>query len=153
MASPAPTTPWPALHAAGVRHVVCLTAAKPGYDPRPLRLAHAVGLQDLVDGSGPREPVAEERLVWAAVEVVLDLLAAGEGVVVHCAGGTGRTGTVIGAVLRALGAPAETVLRDLDALHRARGARGWPESPWQAEVVARFPGRRGKPRGIARPCR
>lgn len=49
--------------------------------------------------------------------------------------GTGRTGTVIGASLVALGHPPDTVIPHLDALHRARGRAGWPESKWQAELV------------------
>jgi len=70
--------------------------------------------------------------------VVREALAHGEGVVVHCAGGRGRTGTVLGATLVSLGfAPAEVVAH-LDLVHKARGTSGWPESPWQSAILQRF---------------
>ena len=50
-------------------------------------------------------------------------------------GGRGRTGTVIGATLVRLGHDPETVVAHLNRLAVARGRRGWPESPWQAEVL------------------
>ena len=53
-------------------------------------------------------------------------------------GGTGRTGTVIGCVLRVLGRPAPQVICYLDDLNKARGKLGWPEAKWQAELVERF---------------
>jgi protein-tyrosine phosphatase len=65
-------------------------------------------------------------------------LQAGDGVVVHCAGGTGRTGTVIGCVLRLLGVAAVQVISYLDHLHQARGRSGWPEAEWQSQVVRRL---------------
>ena len=60
---------------------------------------------------------------------------AGEGVVVHCHAGRGRTGTVIGGALVMLGHDPETVVDWLHRVQRTRGKRGWPEQPWQAEVV------------------
>jgi protein-tyrosine phosphatase len=50
-------------------------------------------------------------------------------------GGRGRTGTVIGVALVRIGHAADTTIEHLDRVARARGRRGWPESPWQAEVV------------------
>ncbi len=47
---------------------------------------------------------------------------------VHCHGGTGRTGTVLGCVLRELGVQAAEVIDFLDRVHKARGKPGWPES-------------------------
>lgn len=70
-----------------------------------------------------------------AVHATLALLRAGEGVVVHCLGGTGRTGTVLGCVLVQLGHDADEVVRYLDGLHRSRSRAGWPEAAWQADVV------------------
>jgi len=138
MAYPSSRTPWPGLAECGLRHVVNLAAHGPTYDPAPLALAHATPLADLFGGHDPLHPGPEERLIHLATDVVVDLLRAGEGVLVHCVGGTGRTGTVIGCALRLLGVPTVAVLAYLDALHKARGAHGWPESPWQAEVVARI---------------
>jgi hypothetical protein len=130
---------WSAVWDAGFRHVVCLTGDRPPYDPAPLGLAHAVALEDLHHGRAPADPAREEAGIRAAALAVLDPLHRGEGVLVHCVAGTGRTGTVIGCVLRHLGIPAPRVVAYLDDLNRRRGGRGWPESPWQRDVVARVP--------------
>jgi protein-tyrosine phosphatase len=55
--------------------------------------------------------------------------------VVHCVGGRGRTGTVLGCVLRELGHSPGEVVDFLDRVHKARGKAGWPESPWQGQLV------------------
>lgn len=70
-----------------------------------------------------------------AAAFVLAALDGGEGMAVHCAGGRGPTGTVIGRVLVRLGHEPDTVVQWLDALHHARGRRGWPEAAFQAQVV------------------
>ena len=73
------------------------------------------------------------------VQAVVEELQAGRGVVVHCAGGTGRTGTVIACTLAALGMPEADVLRYMTTVNAARGkASGWPESDWQKSQVAAF---------------
>ena len=133
--------PWPGLFGAGFRHVICLSEDRPRYEPGPLSHAYAAALEDLVGGEPPRDPEREERLVRAAVAAASERLAAGQGVVVHCVGGTGRTGTVLGGLLRLRGIPAPEVIAYLDRLHRARGKPGWPESSWQAELVACFTSR------------
>jgi hypothetical protein len=51
----------------GLRHVVCLTAPGPSYDPMPLTVAHAAGLQDLYGGQFSHHPIREERLIHVAV--------------------------------------------------------------------------------------
>lgn len=135
MPHPTPATPWTALASVGFRHVVCLTSPVPAYDPAPLGLLHAVGLEDLYGGRAPRNSERELREIRLASDVVLRALQRGEGVIVHCEGGTGRTGTVIGLVLRGLGHSACEIVGYLDAVHRARGKAGWPESSWQAELL------------------
>ncbi len=45
-------------------------------------------------------------------------------------GGIGRTGTVLGCVLRDLGFCADEVVNYLDKINRLRGVRGWPEVKW-----------------------
>ena len=130
--------PWPGLFGAGFRHVVCLSEAEPGYDPAPLSRAYAERLEDLFGDRSPLDPAREERLVRAAVAAASARLEANQGVVVHCVGGTGRTGTVLGCLLRLRGVSAPEVITYLDGLHRARGKPGWPESSWQAELLARF---------------
>lgn len=137
---PYPTirTPWPAIGEAGFAHVVCLTESPPAYDPTPLNVLHAVELEDLVFGDPPRVPEQEEARIREATAVAIGALAAGEGVIVHCYGGRGRAGTVLGCILRDLGYEAAEVCDYLDRLHKARGKTGWPEAAWQAEMVERF---------------
>lgn len=137
MRRPDAQTPWAALRDAGYRSVVCLTDDRPAYDPAPLDLLHSVGLQDLYGGLSPEDPEEEFARIETATRTVLTALQNGGGVIVHCAGGTGRTGTVIGAVLCRLGMCAEDAARHLDAVDRLRGTQ-WPESPWQAEILKRF---------------
>jgi hypothetical protein len=138
MPYPSPRTPWHDLAAAGFRHVVGLEGDGPAYDPSPLIMSHRASLQDLYGGSVPHNPEQEERLIHDAALAVVRGLQAGDGMVVHCAGGTGRTGTVIGCVLRVLGVSAVQVITYLDHLHKARGRSGWPESEWQSQVIQRF---------------
>jgi hypothetical protein len=125
---------WQVLYDAGVRGVVCLDAPA-RYDPDPVRLLGTIDLEDLVDGGPPRDPPGELARVEQAVKLVLASLERGEGLVVHCVGGRGRTGTVLGSVLVRLGEGPRSVIAYLDQLHKARGRSGWPESRWQHGVV------------------
>jgi len=125
---------WAQLHDEGIGHVVALTHDAPPYDPAPCT-ATAIRLQDLVDGRPPRDPDRELGLIRRAAADVVERVTRGVGVAVHCMGGRGRTGTVLGVALVALGHDADEVV---DYLHRVavgRGRRGWPESEWQAAVV------------------
>lgn len=126
---------WEGLSAVGIKWVVCLTADAVPYNPAPLQIGHCSKLTDLYGEKFPSHPGQEEQRIRAAAERIVEFLLAGEGVVVHCAGGTGRTGSVLGCALVGLGYTPSDVIAYLDDLHRARGHRGWPESPWQAEVV------------------
>ncbi len=129
---------WSALARLRLVHVVCLTDEACVYDPSPLRSPICIHLQDLASGVPPTDATAEEQLVRKAVAEVLSRLWAGEGAVVHCEGGTGRTGVVLGCVLRALEYTADEVLAYLDRIAKARGRGEWPESDWQADVVRRY---------------
>ena len=134
MPLPDDSTDWKGLSARGFEWVVALETHSL-YQPDPLR-RKPVQLQDLAGNGVPSDPVREAQLVKEAASFVLDRLEAGEGVVVHCWGGTGRTGTVIGRVMVELGCNADEVARWLDTLHRARGRwRHWPESPWQRTML------------------
>jgi Tyrosine phosphatase family len=138
MSYPSPRTPWHYLATAGCHHVICLEGHGPAYDPSPLIVSLRTSLQDLYGGGIPHHPEQEEKRVHEVAHMVVSKLQAGDGVVVHCAGGTGRTGTVIGCVLRLLGVAAVQVISYLDRLHQARGRSGWPESEWQSQVVRRL---------------
>jgi|HubBroStandDraft_1064217.scaffolds.fasta_scaffold88479_2 hypothetical protein len=138
MSYPSAATPWSDIGKLGFRHVICLTEAQPRYTPSPLRLAYATALQDLVSGDSPVDPDKEERLIREAVAAARDQVLRREGIVIHCAGGTGRTGTVIGCLLRTLGYDGEDIIAYLRTLNQARGRHGWPEAAWQGELVRRF---------------
>ena len=130
---------WSLLAAEDVRHVVCLTHDEPPYDPAPLQV-HGIALQDMFARTGgPDDPVAERERVHRAAAVVVGAVERGEGAAVHCRGGRGRAGTVLGVALVQLGHDPQRVVDYLDRLHRARGKDGWPEHPWQAGVVLASP--------------
>jgi hypothetical protein len=125
--------PWRQLAVAGFARLVAL---HPGsYDPSPLSILCSEKLQDLVGGGLPRNPDLERETIERVVRLVVEALRVGDGVVIHCVGGRGRTGTVLGCVLRELGYDATAVCDYLDRVHKTRGKPGWPESPWQAQLV------------------
>lgn len=127
MAYPPPDLDWRSLETRGFALVVRL---HPGdYDPSPLRV-HDVTLQDLYGGASPADPAGERKRVREAARAAADSVADGNGVIVHCLGGTGRTGTVAGCALRLLGRTADQAIATVQSqLPR------WPESPWQLDVV------------------
>ena len=99
----------------------------------------ALRLQDLVSGDPPDAADRERGLVHAAAADETAHLRDGVGVAVHCMGGRGRTGTVIGVALVQLGHEPDAVIDYLHRLAVGRGRRGWPESRWQADVVRTTP--------------
>lgn len=138
MPYPGAAFPWQALAAAGFRQVVCLANDLPDYDPRPLSLLYACEMEDLYGGASPSDPLRERRLVEESVGAIWQALQKEAGVIVHCQGGTGRTGTVLGAVLCRLGIEPGEVVAYLGRLNRMRGRPGWPESQWQADLLRAF---------------
>lgn len=137
MKLPGPNWPWAAIYDSGFSDLVSLHPCS--QDPSPLTRIFAKHLEDLVGGGPPRNPEREVTLIREAVRATIQSLRAGRGVVVHCYGGRGRTGTVLGCVLRELGYEAEAVVAYLNEVHVARSKEGWPESPWQGDVVRRWP--------------
>jgi len=101
-------------------------------------VAFAEKLEDLVAGGLPRDEVKERARIERAVSAVLAAWRGGRGVVVHCLGGRGRTGTVVGCALREMGFAPGEIIRFLDRVHRVRGKPGWPESPRQSALVQRW---------------
>lgn len=136
MSAPPDGFPFSFLQERGFDAIVSLTGPV-SYDPSPLS-SRTFTLQDLARGAVPAEGAAEEAEVRRAVSGVSSLLAAGHNVAVHCRMGVGRTGLVIGAVLVSDGLDPASVTAWLDEVQRARGVKGWPESPWQADMLASF---------------
>ena len=127
---------WDTLAERGFRHVIDLTRDVAKYDATPLE-SHASHLSDLIGRKRPRDPDRDEARIRRAAALVADRWQAGEGVLVHCHGGRGRTGSVIGSALVLLGHEPADVVDWLHRVQRTRGRRGWPEQRWQAEVVLR----------------
>lgn len=82
--------------------------------------------------SGGRIPAPAE--LTAIVASVVAAVREGRTVVVHCAGGLGRSGLIAGCALRSMGWEADAALR---ALVAARGSR-CPETEGQREAIRRF---------------
>ena len=104
---------WSALNGFGFRSVVCLATDKPNYDPSPLKLIHAAAMEDLFGGSYPQSSDLQQLLVRECTEMICLEIAAARSVVVHCDGGTGRTGTVISCVMRELGTSLLSVIETM----------------------------------------
>jgi hypothetical protein len=136
MSAPPEGFPFSFLQDQGFDTIVSL-AGPVSYDPSPLTSC-VFTLQDLARDRMPADSAAEEAAVRQAVAGVSALLADGRHVAVHCRMGVGRTGLVIGAVLASQGCDPAAVTAWLDEIQRARGVRGWPESPWQASMLAAF---------------
>lgn len=138
MSYPEMRTPWKNIRDAGFSGVVCLCDSKVSYNPSPLEVLFSAELEDLHHGFPPLNPQMQEDLVRDATEVIRREVDAGKGIVVHCMGGIGRTGTVLGCVLRDLGFRADDVVDYLDKINRFRGVKGWPEVKWQEEMVRKY---------------
>jgi hypothetical protein len=130
---PGPTFDFPGAFAEGLTQVISLLG-ETNTDSSPLVKTSFV-LQDLYGIAGPADNDVEWEHVTAAASTVRGLLDDGEGVLVHCRGGTGRTGTVIGAVLASYGMATDEISLWLDSVHKLRGQHGWPESPWQRQAL------------------
>jgi len=137
MQQPSRGTRWDELKDLGIRHVLRLSEESQPYDPSPLQMLGMVIMEDQYEEEKPTDAVQEELRLIEAVSLLRDGLRHG-GVAVHCVGGRGRTGTVIGAFLRTLGVPHATILEQLNRAYQDAGRPGWPESPWQGEVVGRI---------------
>jgi hypothetical protein len=134
---------WKRMSSIGFRWVICACSEDPGYDPFPLEFLARIRLMDLSGGGQPEDASAEFEQIAAIASKALLKMSEG-GILVHCEGGRGRTGTIIGAILRHCGYDAAEVVEFLDSAYRDSGRPAWPESPWQSHVIERI-----KPTGQA----
>ncbi|MDB6076691.1 MAG: hypothetical protein JWO82_438 [Akkermansiaceae bacterium] len=130
---------WAGFAQLGFHHIVCLSSERPNYDPAPLTFLAVCELDDLGVVPLPSEPRQEAARIHGIARQIVDALQGGEGVLVHCAAGRGRTGTVLGVALRMLGFEGPQVIEYLNELHVERSGKGWPEGPWQARVARDWP--------------
>ncbi|MDC7235481.1 MAG: hypothetical protein PQJ58_19790 [Spirochaetales bacterium] len=131
---------WTKMEAAGVDSVVCLTDDEAAYNPGPLKVLSAAGLSES-SGSFTKEEGEAEALRYTDIaRRMAQAIQAGQSVAAHCKGGTGRTGTIIGATLLEMGYPLLDVLQGLEEANalRNRGDHGWPESAWQMTLLESF---------------
>ena len=116
---------------AGVRVIINLVKGYPSVDPS---LNHFDCKFFPITDGGPKDE--ELGIFWEAVAYAQESLQSGKGVVIHCLGGNGRTGTVIGCVLRKQGkGSGEEIVAWLDQLSKARDKGGWPEARVQSKLV------------------
>ena len=103
-----------ALLDAGVRRLIDLTAEHEGpapYVPILFERAAARGVRVLHDRFAiPDFDVPSAILMRTTLDVVYSVLGAGETLYLHCWGGVGRTGTVVGCLLREQGFAAADAL-------------------------------------------
>jgi protein-tyrosine phosphatase len=121
---------------AGLTQVVCLNPIDEVAHDAPAY--HAAIVQGRLPFAWRHLPMrnyglADDEAAWAdGVRAVAADLRAGQHVLLHCAAGVGRTGTVAACVLKALGLPG------VEALARVRAAGSNPESARQSGRIERF---------------
>ena len=137
-----------ALLDTGVRQFIDLTAEHEGPGPYVAILFECAAARG-VGVAHRRFAIADfgvpsPELMRATLDAIYGAIGAGETLYLHCWGGVGRTGTVVGCLLREQGfdAPAalDLIARKWNVVEkRARHPRS-PETPGQVTFIERWPG-------------
>jgi hypothetical protein len=124
-----------ALHEAGITSFVDLTEESERLTPyRPLLPAQTKFVRRAIRDFD--SPTADE--MTETLDLIDAELSSGETVYVHCRGGAGRTGTVVGCWLVRHGLSGEAALTKISDLRRdvpEAGSRPSPETPAQRRLV------------------
>jgi len=131
-----------------VRHFVDLTAEHEGPAPYVPILRERAATRDVRVAHRrftiPDFGVPSPALMRTALDTIYDAFGAGETLYLHCWGGVGRTGTVVGCLLREQGFDAATALAVIDRKWQAMEKRAWhphsPETPEQVAFIERWRG-------------
>ena len=121
----------------GIRTFVDLTTPADGLEPYEAVLA-AVAADRGIDLVRAPHPIPDLGVVdRAGYDAILATITASDGAYVHCWGGVGRTGTVVGCLLVDGGLTAEEALVELAELRAGTGKadRPSPETEVQREVI------------------
>ncbi len=130
----------------GIDHFVDLTEPRDGLEPYA-QMAEALAGGLGLSAGWTRHPIRDRDIPRSGAQMtaILDeidaALGSGKGVYVHCWGGIGRTGTVIGCWLVRHGSSGEDALRQVDRWWRSmeKAVLYWdwdsPETPAQKEFV------------------
>jgi protein-tyrosine phosphatase len=118
---------------AGVRHIVCLVPDDEIEQKSPDYLAAIEGDElpaklwrfEIPDYGMPGNPDDLDRML----DLIRERMDAGESVVVHCAYGHGRTGTVSALLLARMGLPLDSAIQTI------RRAGSSPDTPMQREFL------------------
>lgn len=129
---------WESLKDHEIKNIVCLTDNKAPYNVKYGRIFIEKKMKTQIDGIGPENPESEKKILQLLADKCVAEYKRGESLVAHCQGGTGRTGTILAAILVKLGYKLEDIYQAFETLNklRGKGEHGWPESVWQKEVLA-----------------
>ena len=134
---------WNELYAREIESVICLTHDEVPYLPSPVKVLKACELIDQYDNSScdinkSKTEMKEERdKIRTVVDIAFHEVSQGRSLVVHCLGGTGRTGTILAGLLRESGhswKETKNMMNEINII-RGRSPGGWPESTWQQDLI------------------